>query len=842
MDQQIYASFAQRHAIARMIVDSSVEEVLYRLDELSKNPAFQGAVSRRDISSVEDILATASALTQKSSLDLLIITENNGSVIMKAGSPLFETRDVIRIVRQLTNPMHTAGRIVAASGGNTQIGIVGVRRIINKPTGRVMGAVVGGSVLNGNLPFVEMIREKAQVPAVALLHGDQLIASSAPADSEISRTLVKIARELNPCELYFGQGVVGSFQELSIQGSKAPLRICLSDDGAAWNHLSNSFLKKFGILVVVCILVILFNLLFLRRIIEESVDRMMDCFADISTGQKEHCHQPGRIREFNIIGQAAEAMMQSLRIADQNLDESERKFQALFDQTFQFIGLLDLEGRVLETNQASLDTVGVDRDSVKGKYFWETPWWKHDPVEAARVKEAVFQAREGLFVRLEATYMNARNELRHIDFSVKPAIGNNGNVTMLIPEGRDITERKAAQHAMKDLRLLLQNILDSMPSIVAGVDADGKITHWNHEAECQTGIAAREARGRTLEQTLPDFPKLPVSMKEALDTRRIVKNPRVVVLSKAKARFFDCTVFPLMANEVHGAVVRLDEVTDRVQMEQSMVNAEKMASLGGLAAGMAHEINNPLAGMIQNAQVISNRISVNMQRNQEIARDCGTDMESISRYMEQRGIYRMFAAIMESGNRAASIIDHLLVFARDKTTGFQLQNLESLLENALDLASVDFGIKTLMDFKKITILKDFPPDIPLVPCDPGGMQQVFLNLIKNAAQALASTPKTRERGTIHLALRHEEDMVCIEFRDNGPGMAEEVQKRAFEPFFTTRPTGRGTGLGLSVSYFIVTEDHAGDLCLKTCPGKGTAVIVRLPLMGKMTQPMGGAGG
>ncbi|WP_170868282.1 ATP-binding protein [Desulfatibacillum alkenivorans] len=843
LEQQMLSTFKQRHVIVRDGLHASMREVALHLDAMGGDRAFQQALQERDENTLLALIEAFPHNNSESALDLLFVLKEDGSIILNATSPLFGLEDLPGGLKDLSTPAQNASVLKAFHvQGKDLLACVGSVKIKDKKTGRVLGALIGGPVLNDNFGFVEMIRDKAQVMDVVLLHKGEVVAFSCQVDSGVTQTLSNMGRTSDPLELHVADGIVASYQELRVQDSDRPLKVCLSDDGIIWDRLAQAFLGKLAVMVIACALVILLNMFVFRRIISKPVNAMMEYFHAISSGREDPEFREGGIEEFNVIGQAAGDMVKSLRIADKNLVESERKFHALFDNSFQFMGLLDREGRLLETNQASLDAVGCGLEDVQGIFFWETPWWRHDAEEAQRIKECVLKAGEGVFSRIDVTSLNSLDELRYIDFSIKPIFSKDGQVSVLIPEGRDITEIRDAQQTMRNLRLLLQNILDSMPSIVVGLDAYKKITHWNRQAENHSGISAEKARGRSLGETLPEFPLLSDSVNSALETRKIVKNERVVVLTESKARYFDCTVFPLTASETYGAVVRLDEVTDRVNLEQSMVNTEKMASLGGLAAGMAHEINNPLAGMIQNAQVISNRLSTKLPQNHAAAQECGTSMEAIQQYMDKRGVLRMFASLMKSGGQAARIIDNILMFARDKASIYKPHDLNDLMDRSIKLAAADFRVKTHIDLKKIKIIRDFSEGCPPVPCDPGGMQLVFLNLIKNAAQAIADSPTARKNGVIRLKQAKEADMALIEIEDNGIGMTKDLQKRVFEPFFTTRPTGRGTGLGLSVSYFVVTQDHGGDLTLASQPGKGTVITICLPLVGKSALPIEDAGG
>jgi len=281
------------------------------------------------------------------------------------------------------------------------------------------------------------------------------------------------------------------------------------------------------------------------------------------------------------------------------------------------------------------------------------------------------------------------------------------------------------------------------------------------------------------------------------------------------------------------------DITERKRTQEMLIQSEKMLSVGGLAAGMAHEINNPLGGMMQTASVMSDRLSnVELPANQRAAEEAGTSMAAIAAFMNARGIIRMLGRISESGRRAAEIVRNMLSFARKSDATFSTHNLAELLDQTVDLAGSDYDLKKKFDFRQIEIVREYEENLPEVSCESGKIQQVFLNILRNGAEAmqeeneeLSMKNEALKKSRFVLRLTHEQEAerVRIEVADNGPGMNAATRKRIFEPFFTTKPVGQGTGLGLSVSYFIITENHSGEMRVESAPGKGTIFIIRLPL-------------
>ena len=259
-----------------------------------------------------------------------------------------------------------------------------------------------------------------------------------------------------------------------------------------------------------------------------------------------------------------------------------------------------------------------------------------------------------------------------------------------------------------------------------------------------------------------------------------------------------------------------------------MIQSEKMLSVGGLAAGMAHEINNPLAGILQNVSVLKNRLFKDLPANLGAAESVGISMDALREYFERRRLSETIENIGNSGIRAAAIVKNMLAFARKSDRTVSYHDLCRLLDQAILLVETDYDMKKRYDFKKIKIVRDYDASGTSVPCDESKIQQVFLNLLRNGAEAMAEVAGEKRAPEFILSVKDDGAWVNVAIEDNGPGMDEQTCRRVFEPFFSTKPVGKGTGLGLSVSYFIVTEDHGGEMGVQAKNRGGVRFLIRLP--------------
>jgi len=374
-------------------------------------------------------------------------------------------------------------------------------------------------------------------------------------------------------------------------------------------------------------------------------------------------------------------------------------------------------------------------------------------------------------------------------------------------------------------QLRLSGVINAMPSILIGMTQEGVITEWNWQAAAQSHISSEKAIGKLIYELYEPYAKYMSVVKQALQTKTLQKISKMPETINDEPRFFDAIIYPVIAPNYFGAVIRIDDVTTRVKLEEVMAQTEKMTSVGGLAAGVAHEINNPLGAILQGAQNVLRRVDPNVVANQKIAQELGVDLGLLRQYLEKRKAIEFIEGIRQAGERASHIVTNLLQFSRRSTNTKVVVDFVTIVESALQFANDDYDLKQRTDFKNIKITKEFEINLPKIYCCITEIEQVILNLIKNAAQAMRGM---QHPGEIIIGLKAGGDIVLLTVEDNGPGMEDKVRKRIFEPFFTTKPVGEGTGLGLSVSYGIIVENHKGTLEVESTPGVGTKFLIGLP--------------
>ena len=371
-------------------------------------------------------------------------------------------------------------------------------------------------------------------------------------------------------------------------------------------------------------------------------------------------------------------------------------------------------------------------------------------------------------------------------------------------------ERKV--HEYERLKEFSENIVESISVGILAADLEDRVESWNTRMEELTSIRREDALGRKLEELFPanlmehverTRSEQGIYHADKLVLRSWGREPQGNGFQTARETTVNVAIAPLVSRDFEriGRLVIFDDITDRSELERRLVQADKLSSIGLLAAGVAHEVNTPLAVISNYAQMLTRQLAGDEQKS------------------------RMLEKIARQTFRASEIVNSLLNFSRTSPTDSCDVDLSKLVVETLSLLEHQF------ERAGIRIERELEPEIPLLQGNAGKLQQVFLNLLLNARDAMEHGP-AREQGhclSVHV-IRHE-GAVRVDITDTGHGIAPENLARIYDPFFTTKSARKGTGLGLAVSYGIVQE-HGGTI--EACPAStgGTRFRVELPVGGR----------
>ena len=498
------------------------------------------------------------------------------------------------------------------------------------------------------------------------------------------------------------------------------------------------------------------------------------------------------------------AMIEEIHKAQTKIQSSEAKFKNYIQSAPDGIFVLDEQNNIIDVNRAALSMTGMSKRRLLN----------NNVNDFVALKD---NQKLGGFHKQSFDIVYKPNDGSRHDWSVSIVKLENNNILVF---AKDISKRKLVEREIKNLRNYLSNIIDSMPSVIVGVDHRCFVTQWNKETEKYTGIKNNYALGKPLTEVFPGIEKDMNHIQKSINTRKIVKKTKSIRTINETEHHENITIYPLVANDELGAVIRVDDITELVRMEEMMIQSEKMLSVGGLAAGMAHEI--------QNANLLFSRVSSKLPANVKAAEELGTTMDTIAAYMEKRNIPKQLQLIKESGERAARIVNNMLSFSRKSESNSIPVDVADVLNKTLELAENDYTLKKSYDFRNIKLVKQYEK-VNKVICDESKIQQVFLNILKNGAEAMYESDKTGFEPTFVFTIKQSTKFVKVIIEDNGPGMDPNTKKRIFEPFYTTKAVGKGSGLGLSLSYFIITENHNGEMQVESELGVGTKFIIKLPI-------------
>ena len=416
---------------------------------------------------------------------------------------------------------------------------------------------------------------------------------------------------------------------------------------------------------------------------------------------------------------------------------------------------------------------------------------------------------------------------------------------------RQIKKRKKANRTVKQAHREIEHLISSLPTILIGLSHHNEIIHWNAIAARVFNLSAREVMGSNLDRCGIDWDwdklseGLVKSQTEGCNVR--VDNIRYRN-ADGEDRYLGLSITPFKDEDerISGLTVIGADITDRLKFEAQLHQSQKMEAIGQLAAGIAHEINTPTQFVGDNTRFLQDAFSdlvaaCNLYKASIIAAKDGTlNAERIQQveaqleelditYLEQE-VPLAIEQTLKGVNRITHIVQAMKIFAHPGGDEKEPVDINKEIEKTITI--------TRNEWKYVADLKtDFATDVSTVPCHRAEFNQVILNLIVNAAHAIAdaNAKNSSEKGTITISTRQSENWAEIRISDTGAGIPEHIQHRIFDLFFTTKEPGRGTGQGLAIAHSVIVDKHDGSIDIETKEEKGTTFVIRLPIYTNLSE-------
>ncbi|OGO40177.1 MAG: hypothetical protein A2147_05130 [Chloroflexi bacterium RBG_16_57_8] len=481
-----------------------------------------------------------------------------------------------------------------------------------------------------------------------------------------------------------------------------------------------------------------------------------------------------------------------MKRAELALREAEQKYDNLVTN----IGLgvfrstLGSSGRFLEVNRAMEAITGYSREELLRINVADTyvnPEERQPLLRAfidglgGNAMERVFKKKDGALA-FTRTWLTSKKD-------------ESGQVLYLEGVMEDVTERKKAEERIQRAAEEWRTTFDSITDLISIHDKENRLVRVNMAFAEKLGTTPKVLIGKKCHELMHSS-GVPSKDCPHYHTMETGKSAAIEILTAENATWIQESTSPVFDDQgkVIGTVHIIKDITERKHMEQQLLMTERLATIGELVSGIAHELNNPLTGVIGFSQLLMER---------EVADDIKEDLSVIS----------------GEAQRAARIVKNLLTFARKHAPVKQATQVNSILEDVLRLRAYEQKVNN------IEVVRRCAPDLPEIMTDYFQIQQVFLNIIINAEYFMV---ESHHGGTLTLATERVDGMVRTSITDDGPGIPPDNLARLFDHFFTTKDVGKGTGLGLSICHGIVTE-HGGHIYARSEPGKGATFIVDLPV-------------
>ena len=514
-----------------------------------------------------------------------------------------------------------------------------------------------------------------------------------------------------------------------------------------------------------------------------------------------------------------------------------------FEQAPIGISYMDRDGRILRANSAFCKLLGFETREIESRFISEVTHpgdIAHNAAELERLWRAEIEV-----IDVEKRYVRADGGELWVRATTALIREASGAPSCSVEFLRDISARKDLAAALLQNQRLLQAVIADLPIAIRACNVEGRVFLHNPAAAqlyaLRTPHESTESTPDLLavEIFLPDG-KTPVPPQErplarALRGENVTNVELLIAQSGGAVRTTLGSARRLTGQngECLGAVAITQDVTERKKLERELANAQKLESIGQLAAGIAHEINTPTQFIGDNIRFLQESVGemfrvvdrlLKLGATQDAAMISAKELEALFATVDitylREEVPKAIAQSLDGVERISRIVGAMKEFSHPATEKAP-HDLNRAILSTITVATNEW--KYVAD-----VVTDLAADLPFVPVMPGAFNQVVLNILVNAAHAIGAA-NAATKGVITVSTRKHQDWAEIRIKDSGCGMPQEIRERIFDPFFTTKGVGKGTGQGLTIAHDVIVKKHHGSIAVETAPGLGTTFVLRLPL-------------
>ena len=472
--------------------------------------------------------------------------------------------------------------------------------------------------------------------------------------------------------------------------------------------------------------------------------------------------------------------------------EKERRFTELFETLQEGVYFSTPEGKLLDGNAALVQVLGYES---KEELLSVDPRALNSDPNQLPVLGRTADDQGG--VRTREIMLRRKNSTLGVFLDTSRAVWDaGGKIVRYQGTLVDVTERREMEKTLRRQEEFQRYLLESFPDLILVIDLNGRYSFVSSRIHDLRGYKPEDLLGKKVEEEQDYSPELFALYRDLTTGRKMFGSCDYSARHRdGNWRTMRASASPLFdaENKLSGAIVSVRDITVEKKLEQQIIQSERLAAMGQMIGGFAHELNNPLTSILGMSELLQE----------------GEAPESVRKQM---------VVLQQQARRAAEIVQNLMYFSRPPAPGKSPIDLGELVQRTLHLHAYSL--------RKSNITVDFLKEsVPPVSGDAHQLMQVFLNLILNSEQAMR---EVRDRGTLRIRIEKQEKSVSVIFQDDGPGISPEILPNIFDPFYTTKRPGRGTGLGLSISKAILRE-HNGNVEAASGPGGGAVFTVTLPV-------------